>query len=93
MGYKFLGESKFFLGERLVRPLRVLKWPFIGELAWKRPNCPVGEALQDPCEPMWHLAEPIEAHVVLSALIGWRQNGNCPRFWLSFVCCRLATDT
>jgi len=49
----FRGEYNF-LGKRFVCPLRVLKWPFIGELAWKRLNCPVGETLQDPCEPMWH---------------------------------------
>jgi hypothetical protein len=37
-----------FSSEKIVCPLRVLKWPFIGELAWKRPNHPVGET-QDPC--------------------------------------------
>jgi hypothetical protein len=57
MGYR---ESKIFFRKIIVCPLRVLKWPFIGELAWKRPNRPVGEA-QDPCgiwqnlwKPMWY---------------------------------------
>jgi hypothetical protein len=60
MGYRYELQGRVkFSGKKLVPLLRILEWPFIGNLAWKRPNRPVGKALQHPCEPMWHLAEPM----------------------------------
>jgi len=55
MGYRYGLQGRVkFSRKKLVCLLRILKWPFIDELAWKGPNYPIERALQHPCEPMWY---------------------------------------
>jgi hypothetical protein len=49
MGYRYELQGRVkFSGKKLVCLLRILKWPFIDELAWKGPNCPDGKSSSAP---------------------------------------------